>query len=351
MIFEDKEYDNNNKSGTGSKKEDDDDFNTFSSSALPLDKNKGDDNGNTKNEIMKKKGTKDNDNSTDGNMNNAKNVKEAEEDTQNMIFTATSSPMRNKNGKGNIKVNDNNDNDKDNASGDIKTKRYVTPQDFELLKVIGMGAFGKVLQVKNKHSQEILAMKVISKRLLKRKTTYIENIHAEREILTKAKHPFIVNMHCSFQTKEKLFIIMDFLAGGELFLRLGRQGIFLEKTAAFYIGEIVLALEHLHSRGILHRDLKPENILLSTDGHLCLTDFGLAKDFQWDDNGTDINEDGKALTVCGTQEYMAPEMVARKGYGKAADWWSLGKIRSKFNNDNSKRQKCVWILNMCHYES
>ena len=186
-----------------------------------------------------------------------------------------------------------------------------------------MGAFGKVLQVKNKHTKQILAMKVISKRLLKRKTTYIENVQAEREILTKVKHPFIVTMHCSFQTREKLFIIMDFLAGGELFLRLGREGIFLERTAAFYIGEIVLALEHLHSKGILHRDLKPENILLSTDGHLCLTDFGLSKDFQWDSSRNE--EDEKALTVCGTQEYMAPEMVAKKGYGKAADWWSLGK--------------------------
>jgi serine/threonine protein kinase len=211
--------------------------------------------------------------------------------------------------------------------GDIanERKRYVTPQDFELLKVIGMGAFGKVLQVKNKKSKKILAMKIISKRILKRKSSYVENIHAERDILTKVRHPFIVTMHCSFQTKEKLFIIMDFLAGGELFLRLGREGIFLESTARFYIAEIVLALEHLHSRGILHRDLKPENILLSSDGHLCLTDFGLSKDFQWDDSDKN-REDGRAVTICGTQEYMAPEMVAKKGYTKAADWWSLGCI-------------------------
>lgn len=204
-------------------------------------------------------------------------------------------------------------------------KRYVTPQDFELLKVIGMGAFGKVLQVRNKKDKQILAMKVISKRLLKRKSSYVENIHAERDILTKIRHPFIVNMHCSFQTKEKLFIIMDFLAGGELFLRLGREGIFLESTAKFYIAEIVLALEHLHSKGILHRDLKPENILLASDGHLCLTDFGLAKDFHWEGSDQE-REDGRALTICGTQEYMAPEMVAKQGYTKAADWWSLGCI-------------------------
>lgn len=199
--------------------------------------------------------------------------------------------------------------DESNVANDAEKKRhyrYVTPQDFELLKVIGMGAFGKVLQVKYKSSQQILAMKVISKRILNRKksSSYIENIHAEKDILTKIRHPFIVNMHCSFQTKEKLFIIMDFLAGGELFLRLGREGIFLEPTARFYIAEIVLALEHLHARGILHRDLKPENILLGADGHLCLTDFGLAKDFGWDHNDSNKSsrEDEKTLTICGTQE-------------------------------------------------
>lgn len=133
--------------------------------------------------------------------------------------------------------------------------RYVTPEDFELLKVIGMGAFGKVLQVRNKQSKQIVAMKVISKRLLKRKSGYVENIQAERDIMTKIRHPFVVTMHCSFQTRDKLFIIMDFLAGGELFLRLGREGIFLERQAAFYLAEVILALDHLHTHGILHRDL------------------------------------------------------------------------------------------------
>ena len=110
--------------------------------------------------------------------------------------------------------------------------RFVTPRDFDLLKVIGMGAFGKVLQVRHKHTNRILAMKVISKRLLRKKSGYVENIQAERKILTRVRSPFVVTMHCSFQTKEKLFIIMDFLAGGELFLRLGREGIFLEKEVS-----------------------------------------------------------------------------------------------------------------------
>ena len=137
-------------------------------------------------------------------------------------------------------------------------RRYVSPKDFELLKVIGMGAFGKVLQVRNRTTRQVLAMKVISKRLLRRKGDgMMENIQAERNILKRVRHPFVVAMHCSFQSREKLFIIMDFLAGGELFLRLGREGIFLEKTAAFYLAEIILALDHLHTLGILHRDLKP----------------------------------------------------------------------------------------------
>ena len=200
--------------------------------------------------------------------------------------------------------------------------RFVSPKDFDLLKVVGMGAFGKVLQVRNRQNKHVLAMKVISKRVLKRKSGYVENIRAERDILTRvSNHPFVVTMHCSFQTKEKLFLIMDFLAGGELFLRLGREGIFLEKTAAFYLAEIVLALDHLHIMGVLHRDLKPENILLGSDGHVCLTDFGLAKDFRGPRGGgnktnqtegrsssvtpdeeEETNEESfRALTICGTQ--------------------------------------------------
>jgi len=207
--------------------------------------------------------------------------------------------------------------------------RFVSPKDFDLLKVIGMGAFGKVLQVRNRQTKSVLAMKVISKRVLKRKTGYVENVKAERDILTRVRSPFVVTMHCSFQTREKLFIIMDFLSGGELFLRIGREGIFLEKTAAFYLAEIILALDHLHTLGILHRDLKPENILLGSDGHVCLTDFGLAKDF----GGFETEEDdSRALTICGTQEYMAPEMLARKGYGRAADYWSLGCIAYEMLN-------------------
>eukprot|EP00531_Pseudo-nitzschia_arenysensis_P006584 CAMPEP_0116153940 /NCGR_PEP_ID=MMETSP0329-20121206/21513_1 /TAXON_ID=697910 /ORGANISM="Pseudo-nitzschia arenysensis, Strain B593" /LENGTH=820 /DNA_ID=CAMNT_0003650883 /DNA_START=213 /DNA_END=2672 /DNA_ORIENTATION=+ len=220
----------------------------------------------------------------------------------------------------------------DNNENDATNNHYVTPKDFELLKVIGMGAFGKVLQVRNKQSKQILAMKIISKRQLRKSSGYIENVQAERNILQRVNHPFVVKMHCSFQTREKLFILMDFLAGGELFLRLGREGIFLERDAAFYLAETISALDHLHCLGILHRDLKPENILLCNDGHICLTDFGLAKDFgtHWAEGPEDDQE--RARTICGTKEYMAPEMVAKKGYGKAADYWSLGCIAYEMLN-------------------
>ncbi|GMI37787.1 hypothetical protein TrCOL_g12007 [Triparma columacea] len=196
---------------------------------------------------------------------------------------------------------------------------FITPRDFSLMSVIGMGAFGKVLQVRLKSTGKVYAMKVISKRLLKKKN-FVNDIKGERDIMAKVDCPFVVRMHASFQTREKLFLIMDFLAGGELFYHLGLQGLLLESQCSFYVAEIILALSHLHERSILHRDLKPENILLGSDGHCCLTDFGLAKEFK------EETEEGKLRTICGTNEYMAPEMLSRKGYGKPADYWSLGCI-------------------------
>lgn len=170
-----------------------------------------------------------------------------------------------------------------------KPMLYLTPTDFELLSVIGVGSFGKVLQVRLKTTNNIYAMKVISKRLL-RKKNFVEDIKVERDIMSKIDCEFVVRMHASFQTQEKLFLVMDFLAGGELFYHLGLNGILLEDQCAFYVGEIILALQHLHDRDVLHRDLKPENILLGSDGHCCITDFGLAKEFK------EKSEDGKLRT-------------------------------------------------------
>ncbi|KMS94431.1 hypothetical protein BVRB_021480, partial [Beta vulgaris subsp. vulgaris] len=138
----------------------------------------------------------------------------------------------------------------------------------------------------------------------------INYVHDEKSVLVAASHPFIVHLRYAFQTPAKLYLILDFIPGGELFSRLNAENFFLEPMAVFYAAEIVLAISHLHSRNIIYRDLKPENLLIQTDGHICLTDFGLAKP---------LNVEG-TRTLCGTLAYLAPEVVSRKNpYGKPAD--------------------------------
>jgi serine/threonine protein kinase len=176
----------------------------------------------------------------------------------------------------------------------------VGPQHFELLKLIGEGAFGKVILVSNRFTQQLHAMKVISKKLLRKKNS-VQQMISERNILTKLSHPFVVALDYAFQTDQKLFLIMEFLSGGELFYHLRKRGHMQEADLQIYAAEMVLALEFLHSKHIIHRDLKPENILLKADGNLCITDFGLAKEVLSDDVG--------ARTLCGTSEYM----VSRRG--------------------------------------
>jgi serine/threonine protein kinase len=190
--------------------------------------------------------------------------------------------------------------------------------DFVLLKVLGKGSFGKVMQVRLKATGKIYAMKVLHKKhIMERKQ--VENTMAEKEILAKANHPFIVGLKASFQTEDKLYFVLDFCAGGELFFHLGRDGRFYEGRARFYTAEILLALRHLHSIGVVYRDLKPENILLDENGNVKLTDFGLSK------RGVTASAHG-ATSFCGTPEYLPPEVVGRQEYGNAADWWGLGAL-------------------------
>ncbi|WOL16331.1 serine/threonine-protein kinase AtPK2/AtPK19-like [Canna indica] len=186
--------------------------------------------------------------------------------------------------------------------------------DFESLKLVGKGAFGKVFQVRKRGTSEIYAMKVMRKDKIM-ENNHAEYMKAERDILTKVDHPFIVQLRYSFQTKYKLYLVLDFVNGGHLFFQLYHHGLFREDLARIYTAEIVSAVSHLHANGIMHRDLKPENILLDADGHAMLTDFGLAKEF---------DENTRSNSLCGTVEYMAPEIVLGKGHDKAADWWSVG---------------------------
>lgn len=204
-----------------------------------------------------------------------------------------------------------------NPSQSLKT----STQDFELLRVLGKGGYGKVFQVRKGTGSDqgkIFAMKVLRKAKIVINQKDTAHTKAERNILESIKHPFIVDLIYAFQTGGKLYLILEYLPGGELFMHLEREGIFSEQTARFYLAEITLALEHLHSCGIIYRDLKPENILLDKDGHVKLTDFGLCKE---------ALEDGETThTFCGTVEYMAPEVLLRSGHAKSVDWWSLGAV-------------------------
>ncbi|CAK1552108.1 unnamed protein product [Leptosia nina] len=199
--------------------------------------------------------------------------------------------------------------------------KRLGPQDFELRKVLGKGGYGKVFQVRKITGTDAgahFAMKVLKKASIVRNQKDTAHTKAERNILEAVKHPFIVELVYAFQTGGKLYLILEYLSGGELFMHLEREGIFLEDTACFYLSEIILALEHLHSLGIIYRDLKPENVLLDAQGHVKLTDFGLCKEH--------IQEGIVTHTFCGTIEYMAPEILTRSGHGKAVDWWSLGAL-------------------------
>ncbi|XP_027332212.1 serine/threonine-protein kinase AtPK2/AtPK19-like isoform X3 [Abrus precatorius] len=187
-------------------------------------------------------------------------------------------------------------------------------EDFDVLKVVGQGAFGKVYQVRKAGTSEIYAMKVMCKdKIMQRNQA--EYVKSERDLLTKVDHSFIVRLRYSFQTKYRLYLVLDFVNGGHLFFQLYRQGLFREELARFYVAEIICAVSYLHANDIMHRDLKPENILLDADGHVVLTDFGLAKQF---------NKNERSNSMCGTLEYMAPEIVMGKGHDKVADWWSVG---------------------------
>ncbi|KAF8311143.1 Pkinase-domain-containing protein [Clavulina sp. PMI_390] len=199
----------------------------------------------------------------------------------------------------------------------IKSRRALTPKDFDFLKLIGRGTFGKVFQVRKKDTRRIYAMKVLSKKEIIAKKEVAHTI-GERKILQRSLEcPFLVGLKFSFQTERDLYLVTDFKSGGELFYHLQRETKFTEDRARFYIAELVLALEHLHKYDIMYRDLKPENILLDATGHVALCDFGLSK--------PDLGNGQLTNTFCGTTEYLAPEVLLDdQGYSKTVDFWSLG---------------------------
>jgi serine/threonine protein kinase len=197
----------------------------------------------------------------------------------------------------------------------VPVQKKVGLKDFEILGDLGSGQFGKVKRVQLKGTNQLFAMKVMKKEDIV-KNGMVESCKAEKAIMQNITHPYIVKLHYAFQTKDKLYLVMDLLPGGELFDHLSKEGKFSEERCRVYGAEVAAALDHVHKHDIIYRDLKPENLVLDGDGHVVLTDFGLAKQNMGDGN--------KTYTFCGTPEYVAPEILKGTGHNKAVDWWSLG---------------------------
>lgn len=186
--------------------------------------------------------------------------------------------------------------------------------DFQIKKVIGRGSFGKVFLVQKKSDGQVFAMKSLRKDVIL-DYDQVESTKLEKDILLKADHPFLVGMSYVFMTDQKIFFVMRFVRGGELFMHLRQAQRFTEERAKFYAIQVGMALGHLHDQQIIYRDLKPENILMDSNGYICLTDFGLAK----------VLEKGQqAFSFCGTPDYLAPEILIEKGHSFPVDWWALG---------------------------
>jgi serine/threonine protein kinase len=216
------------------------------------------------------------------------------------------------------------DEDDESRGNDLNAAVDKAPtglDDFELLRIIGTGSFAKVMLVRKKDTGKLYAMKVLKKEEIVRRNQ-VGHTRTERTILSRMHHPFMVKLRYSFQSELKLYMVLDYIRGGELFYHLRRAGRFPEDKARFYIAEVILALDYLHRHNVIYRDLKPENILLSLDGHIKLTDFGLSKEGITSVGGK--GEGQTATTFCGTPEYLAPEIITGIGHGKAVDWWSVG---------------------------
>ncbi|TMW65952.1 hypothetical protein Poli38472_003717 [Pythium oligandrum] len=206
-------------------------------------------------------------------------------------------------------------------------KKPMGIEDFDLMKVVGRGAFGKVLLVRKKegkHAGNIYAMKILVKAHII-KNDQVENTKAEQHILKEISHPFIVRLRYAFQNADKLYLVMDYYPGGSMFYHLRKSKRFSEERTRLYMAQLLTALMHLHSKQIAYRDLKLENILMDPQGNIALTDFGLSKEGQAIEGAIRASQaDSGMKTICGTAEYMAPELLRHQPYGKVVDWWSYG---------------------------
>eukprot|EP00736_Rhodelphis_marinus_P004266 Rmarinus@m.9080 len=206
---------------------------------------------------------------------------------------------------------------------------FNSVEDFEFLENIGKGGFGTVKLVRYQPTGELFALKVLKKDLIVR-MGQVAQVKHEKKMAKYLWHPFIIQMFGSFQDEEYLYMVMEFVPGGDLCFYLER-GPLAEEQVRFYAAELVLAVQCLHDMNIVYRDLKPENLILDANGHCHMTDMGLAKPLESD----------RTYTQCGTAQYLAPEVIAQKGHGKDADWWALGVLvyvmftgRFPFDDDN-----------------
>lgn len=240
------------------------------------------------------------------------------------------------------------------AKADAVPPKKMSLADFDLLTTIGRGAFGEVRVVRKKDSSDIFAMKIMKKSEMLKKNQ-VAHIRAERDVLALADNPWVVKLHYSFQDPANLYLVMEYLPGGDLMTILIKYDILTEEQTRFYIAETAKAINSVHELNYVHRDLKPDNILLDKTGHVKLSDFGLCKGFdtppvpyldQYKDTAEDakspdllskLSKKEKALTwkhknrqlvysTVGTPDYIAPEVFAQTGYGQECDWWSLGVI-------------------------
>ncbi|KAL9957916.1 hypothetical protein ACROYT_G034871 [Oculina patagonica] len=208
------------------------------------------------------------------------------------------------------------ENDKD-KSDEITISQKLSFDDFTIMKVLGKGTFGKVMLARMKKTGEVVALKILKKEVIVAKDEVAHTL-TENRVLKSTVHPFLTELRYSFQTKDRLIFVMEYVNGGELFFHLSKERVFSEERSRFYSAEIVLAVKYLHDNKVVYRDLKLENLLLDADGHIKITDFGLCKE--------DITYGATTKTFCGTPEYLAPEVLEDNDYGRAVDWWGVGVV-------------------------
>jgi serine/threonine protein kinase len=214
--------------------------------------------------------------------------------------------------------------EEDKKALEVFNEDSVGPDHFKILAKLGQGSFGQVYLVEKyniyENGEKVLTGNLFAMKILNKKQIMGQNLvkyaKTERDVLTYMTHPFIVGLKFSFQTPEKLFLLLDYAAGGNMSRALHKDKRFTEDRGRIYLAEILLALEFLHKKNIIYRDLKPDNIVFDSVGHALVTDFGLAKE--------GIADDSAAKSFCGSPAYLAPEMLKRSGHGQSVDWYLLG---------------------------